>query len=589
MHRAAIGLLIASGTWALVLLVERLFALGIPVMPAMWAAAGAFVLIAIIGTAVGRVAPLQAAVAIDEAAGLRERLSSAWAMGASPDPFARAVIADAERAAGRVHVPSHLRYRAPELWPWSAATVVVAVLLALFMPQLDLLAGDPNANDGIGRAQAEEERAAINLELEDRVNRIKEMAENNPALDDLARELEALETPEHATLTPQDVRRDAVKKIDNVADKLAAQKEDPQLGAVNDLQRTLSRLDPQAGDNPVSELSKALNNGDFKGARDALEKMKQELEEAAAKGDPAARARLEQLQSQMQRLADQLAELDDALYLRKELENKVGLTPEQARELAEALKKMDPKDIEKQLQAQLSNKNLTPEQIKELVKKVQQQQKACKQCQKLCKCMSQAAQAMQSCCKSGCSSADAQCASAALSDAMGQMSELEMSEQLMNELEAQLADLQSLRQDVCQGNCCRNGSCQGPPGNRVGSQGPQYGRGIGANIGAERVAHDLQPTKAQTQQRPGSIIGQMLIDGPQQRGQATAEERSAVNAAQRDAQDAIDQNLVPRQYHTAVQRYFERLAGLMRPASAAAPAEEPSDDAAEDASEDAEP
>ena len=58
--------------------------------------------------------------------------------------------------------------------------------------------------------------------------------------------------------------------------------------------------------------------------------------------------------------------------------------------------------------------------------------------------------------------------------------------------------------------------------------------------------------------------GQMLVDGPQIKGQANAELREAVGAATRDAQDAIDRDQVPRQYQSAVQKYFEQLAGLLR-------------------------
>ena len=73
--------------------------------------------------------------------------------------------------------------------------------------------------------------------------------------------------------------------------------------------------------------------------------------------------------------------------------------------------------------------------------------------------------------------------------------------------------------------------------------------------------------------------------------QATIEQRDAINAAQRDAQDAVDQNLVPRQYHAAVQRYFERLAGLLGPSAPQTPAAEDraAEDTSEDTAEDAEP
>ena len=148
---------------------------------------------------------------------------------------------------------------------------------------------------------------------------------------------------------------------------------------------------------------------------------------------------------------------------------------------------------------------------------------------------------------------------------MSQMSEMEMAEQFLAEIEAQMADLRQMRDSVCQGGYCKGGNWS----DRIGPQGPNYGRGIGSRIGKERSPHDVLPTKAKSRIGGGSIIGQMLVDGPQVRGEATAEERETVDAAQRDAQDAIDRDRIPRQYHLAVQKYFEQLAGLIRDAQEA--------------------
>lgn len=63
--------------------------------------------------------------------------------------------------------------------------------------------------------------------------------------------------------------------------------------------------------------------------------------------------------------------------------------------------------------------------------------------------------------------------------------------------------------------------------------------------------------------RGGEIIGQMLIDAPQIKGDAAAELRDAVNSAVRDATDAVERNQIPRQYERVLKVYFERLAGLI--------------------------
>ena len=559
MQRIALGVLIATGVWTLVLLTERAFALGIPVVHGIWVAGLIAATIAAVGTYLARVKPLQAAVAIDQAAGLKERISTGLAVRRDSDPFAQAVVRDAERTAAGVHVRTHLPYRAPALWPWSAACIVAAVILGFFMPELNLLAGQDPDDPTIQRDLADAERQNINRDLQAQVNRIKQMAEDNPALADIAEDIEPLQMLEGEMVTPEDIRREAVKKLDSVADRLADKSEEVARDALRDTQRLLSRLQPQAGQNPAAELSKALASGDFKGAKKAIEDLQEQLEEAAKKGDEKAQQQLKQMQNQLRRLADQLSELDDATYLQKELEKKAGLSEEQAKKLAEQLAKMDPKQLEKELQRRLGDK-MSQKQIKELAKKTQKKQQARKSCQSLGQCMSQAAQALQQCNSPGSNPGSAQAASAALADAMSQLSDLEMSEQMLSELDAQLSDLQNMRDGVCQGNYCR-----GNYGNRkIGPQGPNYGLGIGSRIGKERTAHGLDPTKAKTRARGGTIIGQMLVDGPQIKGQANAELREAVGAATRDAQDAIDRDQVPRQYQSAVQKYFEQLAGLLR-------------------------
>ena len=77
------------------------------------------------------------------------------------------------------------------------------------------------------------------------------------------------------------------------------------------------------------------------------------------------------------------------------------------------------------------------------------------------------------------------------------------------------------------------------------------------------MAHQYDPTKVKSKMRGGEIIGQMLIDAPQIKGDAAAELRDAVNSAVRDATDAVERNQIPRQYERVLKVYFERLAGLI--------------------------
>jgi glycerol-3-phosphate cytidylyltransferase-like family protein len=563
------GVLIAAGGWALLLLVERTFGLQIPLAPALWLACGVAAVIALVGTALRRIDRLGAAVAVDRSAGLKERLSTAMAVRVSGDPVARLVIQDAEKAAASVRVPQHIPLRAPAIWPWSAAMVAAAALLAALMPQLNLLASERRDDEPQQQAVAVE-RDNVSVAVNRQLEQVKQLAQSNPALAQLAAEIDPLQLPQEPTATPDDIRREAVRKIDKVSEQLAAQKESLQTDALRQLKRDLLRLDPQQSPDRSSELAKSLASGDFSGARKELEKMKNALEEAGKSGNQDAKAQLSEMQKKLEDLARQLAKLqEENKQTAQELAQQANLSEEDARKLLEQLAKMDPKQLEKELQKALGQSGMSEKDIKQLAEKLAARQQAMQQCQGLGKCMAQAAQALQKAGQAG--GAGAAEASAALAEAMGQLSDMEMAEQMMNDLQAQLAELRNLREGVCKGGFCRKPG--GQVSDQIGNQGPNEGLGYGSRIGKEKGAHDFRPDKVRSPQHAGEIIGQMLIDGPQTRGEASAEARDTVNSAVRDASDAIERQDVPRQYERVLRLYFESLAGLVQePSKAVQPA-----------------
>ena len=241
-HRFSLGLLVTGGLWALTILVVRLLALGVPLVYAGYAAALLALLVGLVGTLLARPSPLQAAVALDAAAGLKERLSTAWVIRRDGDPFARAAVQDAEKTAGSVHVPSHIPRHLPPLWPWSAATVVSALLLAWFMPTVDLFAAQRKPETVVPRAQVEAEQFAIKTEFQEKLDKLKEMSKNNPELDKLLDDVQVPEMPEGPNVTPDDVRRKAVQRIDDVREKLQREMEQGGDEALKEARRTFNKL-----------------------------------------------------------------------------------------------------------------------------------------------------------------------------------------------------------------------------------------------------------------------------------------------------------------------------------------------------------
>lgn len=387
-NAGALGLLIAGTLWSLTIVVERTFVFGLPLGTSAAASAAAGLIIAGIATNRARFDALTAALELDQAAGLKERISSALVYRGHTDPFAQAVVVDAERIAGSVHVPSHVKYRPPALWPWSAASFLASLLCFLFMPVLDLLAGAQRESVG-DESTTVQEKQAIEAALQTQLRKFQERLAEKPALADLRGEIEKLQLPNEPTKTPEDIRREAVKRIENVADKWRERLEADDLRAHDQLKRDLAKLETPGGDDHASKLMEALSAGDMNGAQAALSKLKQELENAAKNGDAEAKKRLNETAEKLEDFAKQLEKLAEQQKTEKDLENKGGLTTEQAKQLLRELDGKTPEEIAKELQKRLTDSGLTKQQIEQMARKIAQEQQTRRQLRDLAKAMSQ--------------------------------------------------------------------------------------------------------------------------------------------------------------------------------------------------------
>lgn len=559
MEQIALALVIGAAAFALLLLIDRSFAVVTPPALLVWAPLSLAVAIGGAGVVLRHSTRLNSAMALDRAAGLKERISTAVALAGDKDPFVRAAIADADRAAAAVNVRHAIPLRVPKLAPWSVSSLISAALLFWLMPELNLFAAS-KADESAQELAAQAEARNVNTAVEAKINEVQERAQRDGSLKELVEDLKPLALPENATRTPDDVRREALKRIDNVAEKLAEKQDLLKPEALNELKRQLAQLESPKPDSATSKLTDALSKGDMNAATKAAAELKKQMEEAAQKGDEQSRAQLAEMAKQLESLSAQLAKQADQQKMEKELQNKAGLSEEQAKQLLQQLANMDPKQLEQELKKQLANSGMKQEEIKQLAQKLAQQKEAMQQMKQMANALSKCASA---CDKAGQGDgAAANAGAAAMSDAEGQLSAMEMAEQSLNEIEAQLGDLKALREGVCNGNFAGR-----KPGDEIGNQGPNEGFGYGSRVGKNATAHQYQPSKVNASSGRGEIIGRTLIDGPQAKGQASAEVVEAVTAAVRDATDAIDQQRAPRQYENVLRAYFESLAGLAPAAS----------------------
>lgn len=578
--------------WSLVLLIDRALSAGLPVSMIAAGVGSACAAGAVTWAWLRRATPLAAAVLLDAAANTKERVSSVVAVDRrllSSDPFAGAMLRDAERVAGGVDVSRAVPFRAPSAWPWSLASVLTAVLLFVLMPNLNLFAKSPEPEpDAAPSATRQADARRVSVAVNQQVEKAKKLAEENPALAGMADGLAPLELPEKGAARPDDVARDAVKVLDRLAEKLEQHRNDRKFTGMEQARAQLPQLERPAPGDPAAKLTEALRGGDMQKAREELKAMQEQIAEAARKADAEAQQQLQKLQKSMEKLSEQLKQMSNDENVKKDIQNKAGLSEEAAKKLMEELSKLDPKDIQKELQKRLGEKGISEQQLKELAEKIMQNEQARQQLKELTKKMAQAAQQMKEC-QGACqqqgdkggekSDQAAQQAAQALADAASQLSDMEMAEQMMGEMEAQLAELDRLRNQMNNPDGRQDGPMPDKDDERRGT-GPNYGRGMGTGTGKDRRAHQMKVERVKPQITGGEIIGQMLFDGPQVKGQSTAKVRDAVIAAVRDATDAINRDEVQRQYERAVREYFDGLAGLVGEAEAPASPAQPSTDAA---------
>lgn len=570
----ALSIFIAAIAWIVVVGLDRCFALGLPLVSlGIGAALGALIAAALM-TAYAGIDALAAAVTLDRAAGLKERVSTALSVARNPDGFSQAALHDAERVAGTIDVRSFVPLQVSPRWGWSAATLATAAIFFFAMPQMDLLAGDDAADDADQQVAAVEERQAVKDAVQVQLKELQQKISDKPGMEELQGKIANVKLPEEPNLSPEDIRREAVKQLDDLGNEMEKKLEAK--AAIDELKKQLAKLKTSEAQRQQSKeaakLAEALQKGDLAAANDALKDIKNQLEQAAEQAqDPEKQRQLDDMQKQLDALAKQLKELANNDNILKDLQNKAGLSKEQAEKLMEQMQNMSPQELQQKLQQALQNSGMTQQQMQQLAQKMQQNQQVQQKLQQMAQQMQQAAQACQQCQNAGQQGNQngaqqaSQMGQQAMNQLGNQLSQLEMAQQAMQDLQSQLNQLQDLKDGISRGQC--EGDGQGfnrdpiDP-NKIGQQGGNKGYGYGSRIGKERGAHNYRSDRSGSQNQRGDIIGQMLIDGPQVRGEARAEAVDAVGVAVAEAQDAIEREDVPAQYHRVVQEYFERLAGL---------------------------
>lgn len=550
---------VAALVAAVVYKVCQVVSVALPLWQILFAAVGLSLIISLVWSRMRIPSERQAAAMLDEAAGLRERVSSSLYLTQTDDPFARAVQDDAEARVSSLSVSRHLGIRRPGSLPSACAAVFVSLLL-LMIPAHWLRGAEAKVQRQ-RTVQVNQTKARV----KERLASFKKEAQTNPAMSELAADLEKLDAiPAEKMREPRSIRHEALKKIDKLADAVRQKRDSERFDKASEFKKMMRRIKHPDGDKgDVQKLTKQLASGDFKSAKETVRKIQEQLATLKQNSD---KKFAKQMQKQLEDLAKQIEKAGDQKQLKKALEQ-AGIKKEDVKRMLERLTKEDIDQVKKQLEKQ----GMSQQQIQKMAQQMQQQQGAQQMAQKM-------SQAMQNAAKSA---GDMQTGEAmsSLEAAADQLSELEMMEQEKNQLESALSQLDDLKDQMnencskcngtgqkngkpcggCNGTGMGDGSGQG--GNRPGGGQGQLGQGRGGLAQKEETGINFKIQRQKVKTTKGRIIGQFLVDGEQVRGEVGEEVVEVVAAAERDATDAINRDRVPRQYQKAVKEYFSRLPG----------------------------
>lgn len=507
-----------------------------------WYALGVCVAAGLFYAVIARPKPLEVARRVDEGANLRESLSTALCVAPSNDAWSRVTVESASRVARGVRVSQAVPVRAPRFWPAVLPLIVAMVLVFALVPRLDLF-GTHAAK--VAEATKQAQILQAKTEVVDAQKKIEEMVKD---LDLGKDKTEAIASEKPEAKDPEAIRKSAIKELSKLSDRLQQLRTGEKAQKLDALTKNLKQLKAPGAE--TAELTKALATGDFKQAKQELEKLAQ----AAASSSSMSEQEKKEAAKQLAEVAKQLEKLAEN---KKDLEKKLAEAG-----LDKALAK-DPAALQKALE---KAGNLSDQQKQQLAEMAQASQQSSESAKGLSEALSKMSESM----KSG----DQAGTEKGAEGGMKQLSELEQISQemqsadaAMNEAKNQMAQMGGKCDNPGEGEGQGN-STQAQPWSDRFSEGKgkaggirSGGGGIGEGGQGQTAKADFSTEKRKSigAQGKGPIVGSRLVQGESIKGESKAEFVKVVADADQTATEAIENNTIPREFHDAVKSYFGRL------------------------------
>ena len=484
---------------------------------APFAVAGAVaVLIAALVAVFSGASRLDAAVAIDHAFHLNERLSSALTLPADLRESAagQALLADTVRKLADLDVTSAFATKMPRR-AWivlvPAGLAVLMLFVPAWIPRTVLAKTEPQVDKKALAKQAEaltkkitSQRQAIDKEKFPEAAKL--LAQIEKKAEDLAK-------------APPTQKDKLMVEMNKLTDALKERRK--QLGSPDQVNRQLQQLKAMGQNGPADQFAKELAKGDFKKAADQLK----QLQEKMQKG--------EMTQAQKKALQEQLGEMSKKL-------NDLANMEQRKKQLDEALK----------------NGGLSKEQYEREVEKLKQQSKSLRQLQEIASKLGQAQEALQK--------GDAKKAAESLGMTQQQLSQMAKQLDEMDSLDSTLADVQDAKKGMNDDGMNQLGQMLEGMGNMNSMRkGNGNGSGRGRGMGDRPEAPDETATyitKVNQQIKKGKAVLQGFTQPSKTvKGESVIDIQGEMEAATASAAEALSNQRIPKNVEKHIRAYYDQI------------------------------
>lgn len=461
-------------------------------------------------TALTRASQIQAAIELDKRFGLKERVSSALALGESDldSEAGRALTEDAVRRVKNLHVADQFGVK---LSRWNAAPLAPAlavVLLAFLLPDIAEIQADPTTQ--LTPAQRKIMQRQL-TDLDKQIREKREAAQKAGLKDaeDLFKKLE--EDRQNLAKNEPNDKREALVKLNemtkNIDDRLQ------QMEAAEKVKEQLKTIEGM-NDGPAEDLAKALQKGDFGDAKEQLQKLAEKI-----KSGDLSQEQKDKLEAQISKMKDKI---DQAL----------------------AKQQQDMQSLQQQIdQAKKAGDQQRAQQLQQQMDQMQAQQQAQQQMmEKLSDQLGQCAQAM--------SQGQGEKAAAALGEMAGEMEAMQYNADELGMLAEMSDQLDEMKNQLSQG---------GMGMGRGQGNGDGLGEGQGEGDRPEQETNTgFHNSQASTNQENanGIVIGE--IDGPNRKGIVREAIKNQMNEVQSSDTDPLTNQKLNRAMREHVRQYYDR-------------------------------